>query len=236
MDALISKKTSLISLKEKLVTQEQKIRSQMGCVMSQLSEIEDLIAAQSALDEKVSAMLSSAPPNVQKKRGPKKLIEMTPEERAEHDATIAARAARSSASSVTGSDSEEKKKKVYKSWIPWALENNFKTDDQFYVSYKGLITTLSGLWEDNVYYLCSPLIATAPKDMSPEQAARLGYGVPIKRDSPTMAAMLVKAAHGCTSTDQKGYGPNSSPSDIKIRVGEKLVAVYDLKAPEIVVD
>jgi hypothetical protein len=141
MDALTSKKTSLLSLKEKLSVNEQKIRSQMGCVMTQLSEIEELISAQSALDEKVSALLSSAPPKSsapQKKRGPKKLSEMTPEERAEHDARIAARSAAraaartesdpvtettSSAASVTGSDSEEKKKKAYKSWTPWAVEN-----------------------------------------------------------------------------------------------------------------
>ena len=243
MDALISKKTSLLSRNEKLIAEEQKIRSQMGYVMSQLSGIEELISAQSALDEKVSALISSAPPKAQKKRGPKKLSEMTPEELAKHNEVVAARAASraasragtSSASSVTGSDSEEKKKKVYKSWIPWALENDFKTDDHFYVSYKGLTTTLSGLWEDNVYYLCSPLIAPAPKDMPTEQATRLGYGVPIKRDSPTMAAMLVKAALGCTSIDKKGFGPGASPSDIKIRIGEKLVGVYDLKTPEVVV-
>jgi len=248
MDALISKKTSVLSLKEKLITQEQKIRSQMTCVMTQLSEIEELIAAQSALDEKVSALLSSAPP----KRGPKKLTEMTPEERAEHDARIAARRARaathaesepvtettSSAASVTGSDSEEKKKS-YKSWMPWALKNEFKTDDLFYVTYKGLTTTLSGLWSEDKYYLCSPLIAPIPEGWTTEKGQKHGYGVPIKWDAPTHAAALVKAAHGApmrpnkNGTDYKG--PDAAPADVKIRMGDKMISVYDLKIPEVVV-
>ena len=195
----------------------------MDCVTTQLSEIEELMAAQSALDEKVSAVLSSAPP---KKGGLKNLIKMTPEERAA-----------SSAASVVSSDSEEKKKKMYKSWTPWALENAFKTGDHFYVSYKGQKAELTGRWSDDEksYFLCSDLIATAPADMSPEQATRLGYGVPIVRDSPTMAAMLVKAALGCKSIDKKGFGPGASPSDIKIRIGDRLVGVYDLKTPVVVV-
>ena len=245
MDALISKKTSLLSLKEKLSVNEQKIRSQMGCVMSQLSEIEELISAQSALDEKVSALLSSAPP---KKRGPKKLSEMTTEERAEHDAAVAARAESrkaahseaTSSDSVSGSDSEEKKKK-YKSWTPWALENEFKTDDLFYVTYKGLTTTLTGLWSDDAktYYLCSPLIAPIPEGWTAEKGQKHGYGVPIKWDAPTHAAALVKAAHGApirqykNGTDHKG--PDAGPADVKIRMGDKMVSVYEIKAPEVVV-
>lgn len=232
MDTLISKKTSLLSLKEKLTAQEQKIRSQMGCVMSQLSEIEELIAAQTALDEKVSALLSSPPP---KKRGQKKITEVAAEERAEQPTEE-----RAEASSVSGSDSEEKKKKSYKSWMPWAIENNFKTGDLFYVNYKGLTTALSGLWENEKYYLCSPLIAQIPEGWTAEKGLKHGYTVPIKWDSPTHAAALVKAAHGAQITKNKAgnehKGPDAGPADVKIRIGEKYVAVYDLKTPEIVID
>ena len=225
MDTLISKKTSLLSLKEKLLVNEQKIRSQIGCVMTQLSEIEELISAQSALDEKVSAILSSGPP---KKRSPK---EARAEARTEPT---------SSAGSVSGSDSEEKKKK-YKSWTPWALENEFKTDDLFYVTYKGLTTTLTGLWSDDAktYYLCSPLIAPIPEGWTAEKGKKHGYGVPIKWDAPTHVAALVKAAHGApirqykNGTDHKG--PDAGPADVKIRMGDKMVSVYEIKAPEVVV-
>ena len=218
-----------------LIAEKKKIEEKIAHLM----KIEELDLKISALQAEKNALISEAPELSSEallekkravKRGPKKISEMTPEERVKHEAACAARRAKKEAKAESVSSDSEKKRK---SWTPWALENGFKTGDHFYVNYEGLTTTLSGLWEDDVYYLCSPLIAQPSKEVSPEKVASSGYGLPIKKDSPTFAAMLVKAAHGCTSVDDKGYGPRAQPNDVKIRVGDKMVGVYKITPPPI---
>ena len=106
-----------------------------------------------------------------------------------------------------------KKKKV--SWTPWAESKGFKTHSIFFVRYKGNEVMLTGLWENEKYYLCGPpdVIPPRPEDSSDEMAEKNGWGVQIKWDCPTHAASLVKMALGA-KINKRGRGADASPGDV----------------------
>ena len=118
-------------------------------------------------------------------------------------------------------------KKTKHSWRAWVLEKGFKNGDLFFVSYKENQATLTGLWENEKYYLCSDLIAPIPEGFSAEAATRHGWGCPIKWDCPTHAAALIKMCYGAPLNTAKGYhGACAVPKDIKYLVGQKMISVY----------
>ena len=260
-----------------------KMSPAMQALLMKKQRAEAAIARQAAIEE-VEMQISSLEAKKQemlsggKKRGPKPLAEMTPEERMKHDLAVALRREKkaSAASSTTatasasadedeklekprarppmtdehkaklkagreaaatkraaekaeggaeGEGEAEKEKRTYKSWNPWALEKEFETGHLFSVFYKEKETVLTGIWEAGRYFLCSELIAPCPEGWTAEKAAEKGYGVPIKWDSPTHAAALVKAAQGAP-INKKNQGPDAGPADVKFRVAGKLVSVY----------
>jgi hypothetical protein len=137
----------------------------------------------------------------------------------------AAEAAEAAGADAAGGGAVEAPKKTHKKWNPWALTMGFKTGDLFSVVYKGNETMLTGLWEDERYFLCSDLIAPCPEGWTAKDALDSGYGVPIKWDAPTGAAALVKYAQGAPM-NKKNRGPDACPADVKIRVAGKLISVY----------
>lgn len=213
------------------MSEKKRIEEKIAQLMK-IDELEMKISALQAEKEALISEISGVSEERPKKRGPKKLSEMTTEELAKHEAAVAARKLKKSVapppSLASSSDAEDSvTKKKYKNWTSWALEKEFKTGDSFYVPYKGVLTTLTGLWENNVYYLCSDLIAPIPEGWSNEKGLHHGYGVAVKKNSPTMAAAFVKASCGAP-LGSKGFHPDASPSDVKTRVGDKLVGVYDI--------
>ena len=122
---------------------------------------------------------------------------------------------------------EPLQKKKNHRWNPWAREMGFKTGNCFYVSYKGQDTELTGLWENEKYYLCGPpdVIPKRPDGCSDEEAAKHGWGVPIKWDAPNHVAALVKMAFGAPIT-MKNHGAGAGPRDVKYIVGGVRTSVY----------
>lgn len=128
-------------------------------------------------------------------------------------ASLSAPMVESSSQVVAPQPEPPKKKKV--SWTPWAESKGFETHSIFFVRYKGNEVMLTGLWENEKYYLCGPpdVIPPRPEDSSDEMAEKNGWGVQIKWDCPTHAASLVKMALGA-KINKRGRGADASPGDV----------------------